>query len=301
MVGTVPAFEAHSGAIAVIERVTERELIRRARALAKRTRREIDEAGLQPDDFHRIASKYNLTLCWQAMPDSNPGCYSKEEKKIVLNPRIQTPERLNFTFGHELMHDRIENDDDLLSLLADAYTRSSELTMEHLCDAGAAELLMPSEDVQAMVRDHGFSSEIIPLLCQRYNASSIAVAIQMVSTASHHCYLVIAAPHYGRQDHGLPMLVDVKKAGAQGRLVMLYTAASPSAKYWIKRGQMVLRDHPLYAAWQRDGEVIRCRAKLPFASGRSWEVDFEALHCKRKVFAFFYVSQPVSVNQMEFF
>jgi hypothetical protein len=199
------------------------------------------------------------------------------------------------------MHDRIEYDDDLLSLLADAYIRSDEITMEYLCDAGAAELLMPSEDVQAIVRDNGFSSRIIPLLCQRYNASSIAVAIQMVSTASHHCYLVIAAPHNVRQDDGLPMLVDVKLAGAQWRLVMVYTAASPNAKYWIKRGQLVLHDHPMYAAWQRDTEVIKCRAKIPFASGREWEVDFEALYLKSKVFAFFNVSQPVSVNQMELF
>jgi hypothetical protein len=65
----------------VIERVTEHELIRKARALAKRTRREIDEAGLQPDDFKGIARKYNITLCWKEMPDSNLGYYSKEEKK----------------------------------------------------------------------------------------------------------------------------------------------------------------------------------------------------------------------------
>jgi hypothetical protein len=51
MARTLPAFEAYSGEIAVIERVTAHRLIRKARELAKRTRGEISDAGLQPDDF----------------------------------------------------------------------------------------------------------------------------------------------------------------------------------------------------------------------------------------------------------
>ena len=146
MAGTVPVFEAHSGEIVLIERVTAHELIRRARELAKRTRCEISDAGLQQDDFEGIAQKFGLTLCWELLPANNPGCYLKEEKKIVLNTRVRLLERLNFTFDHELMHDRIEYDDDLLSLLADAYVQSEETVIERLCNAGAAELLMPSDE-----------------------------------------------------------------------------------------------------------------------------------------------------------
>jgi Zn-dependent peptidase ImmA (M78 family) len=134
MVGTVPAFEAHSGEIIVIERVTAHELIRKARELAKRTRCEISDAGLLPDDFEGIAQKYGLTLCWEQLPLNNPGCYLKKEKKIVLNTRVQLLERLNFTYDHEVMHDRIEHDDDLLSLLADAYIPSEETMIERLCN-----------------------------------------------------------------------------------------------------------------------------------------------------------------------
>jgi Zn-dependent peptidase ImmA (M78 family) len=298
MVRAVPPSQTHFGAIKVIERVTERELIRRARELAKQTRREIDEDELQPDDFGGIAHKYGITLCWEQLPNNNPGCYSKAEKKIALNPRVQLPERLNFTFDHELMHDRIEHNDDLLSLLADAHIESSENTMERLCDAGAAELLMPSDDVQAMVREYGFSTGIIPTLCQRYSASSIAVAIQMVSTAVHHCYLVIAAPHYMSQADDLPMLISVEVAEPQRQLAMLYTAASPSARYWVKRGQIVPTDHPMYTAWDAGGEVVRCPANIPFGSGTRWEVEFNALYFRSKVFAFFNVSPPIDVNQM---
>src|SRR5712691_11537473 len=87
MAGTVPAFEAHSGEIVVIEKVTVYELIRKARALAKRTRCEISDAGLQQDDFEGITQKFGLTLCRERLPNNNPGCYLKEEKKIVLNTR----------------------------------------------------------------------------------------------------------------------------------------------------------------------------------------------------------------------
>ena len=110
----------------MIERVTIHELIRKARELARRMRDDISNAGLQPDDFEGIAQHFGLTLCWAQLPNNNPGCYLKRERKIVLNTRIQLAERLYFTFDHELMHDGIEHDDDLLSLLADAYIPSEE-------------------------------------------------------------------------------------------------------------------------------------------------------------------------------
>jgi hypothetical protein len=233
------------------------------------------------------------------LPNNNPGCYLKEEKKIVLNTRVQLMERLNFTFDHELMHDRIEHDDDLLSLLADAYILSEEPMIERLCNAGAAELLMPAHDVQAMVREHGFSAGTIPLLCSRYNASSIAVAFQMIFTAAHHCYLVIAEPDYIVTENDLPILVDTPPAEVQLRLVMIYTAASLPAKYSIKRGHVVPVDHPISAAWDQAGKIVSCQAKIPFASGRVWEVDFDALSYRGKVFAFFNVTHPASKDQMQ--
>jgi hypothetical protein len=285
----------------VLERVGERTLIRQVCALARRTRRELGEAGLRPDDYQGIADHYGIALHWGRLIGDRPGCYFKDTKTIVLDPRAQSPERLQFTFGHELMHDRIEQDDDLLSLLADAYVRSDHATMERLCNVGAAEWLMPSEDVQDMVRAHGFSTALIPILCQRYHASSLAVAIHMAATASHQCYLVIAAPRYVRQDESFPMLIDIRATRARPRLVMLYTVASPSVKYAIRRGQLVPTDHLMCAAWQRYDETISDRALIPFASGTRWEVPCDALSFRGHVFAFFHTSDPVSPDQMHLF
>jgi hypothetical protein len=97
------------------------------------------------------------------------------------------------------------------------------------------------------------------------------------------------------------MLVDVKATQARQRLVMLYTVASPSATYAIKRGQPVPADHLMYAAWRRGDETIRGQAHIPFASGKRWEVPCDALYFRGHVFAFFHASDPVSAGQMRLF
>jgi hypothetical protein len=269
--------------------VTTRELLHRAYVLAQRTRRELAAAGVPPGDFAGIAHHYGLTLAWAPLPAHQPGCYLAAAKRIVLNPRGQGRERLNFTFHHELMHDRIEQDEEFLSLFADATPPADETTMERVCDAGAAELLMPGGDVQVMVQAHGFSPGTIPRLCRRYQASSIAVALQMLGTAPHVCYLVIAAPAGGEGARGRLLPGDPRGLAAPPPLRMLYTAASPAAKYSIKRGQPVPLDHPITAAWAQAGTVVRGQAPLPFASGRGRVVACEALAFRQKVFAFFHV------------
>jgi uncharacterized protein DUF955 len=185
--------------------------------------------------------------------------------------------RRQFTFYHELMHHRIEHDDEMLSLFADATPVADAALMERLCDVRAAELLLPGEDVQRLVQQHGLAPSTIPVLCQCYEASSIAAALQMVHTATTPCYLVIAGPSgaaYRRQGP---------------RLVMQYTAASPEARYTIQRGQPVPADHPITAAWAHAGTVVRTQVPLPFARGHGWAVLCEALAFRRRVFAVFHV------------
>src|SRR5262245_57719552 len=113
MVGAIPTLKAYFGAVVLIKRVNERELIRMVRKLAMQTHSEIDQAGLKLDEFEGIAQKYVITLSWARLPKNNPGCYIKEKKKIILDPRVQMSERLHFTFDHELIHDRVENDDEM--------------------------------------------------------------------------------------------------------------------------------------------------------------------------------------------
>ena len=165
--------------------VTTRELLHQVRQLAQRTRAELVQAHLLPEDLRGIARHYGLTLGWGDLPPTQLGCYLAAEQRILLNPRGQGRVRRHFTFYHELLHHRIEHDDEILSLFADATPPADEALMERLCNVGAAEMLLPGEEVQRTVQQHGLSPSTIPVLCDRYQASSIAVALQMVHTATH--------------------------------------------------------------------------------------------------------------------
>jgi Zn-dependent peptidase ImmA (M78 family) len=283
-------------------RVTEKDLIRQAVLLAQRTRLEIQEAGLQVTDFSGVVQKYGIQLEWADLPIGEYGLYSKDERKITLSIRVTNPESGNFNFCHEFMHDCIEHYDDLLSLFADAHIRpgSDYEVMERLCNAGGAELLMPSEDVRQMMLGQGFSTSLIHDLCERFEASSIAVAFQMVNCASHDCYLVIAEPQIVSTSVSttatlMPMIQPDDTLREQ--LVIIYSGASSQAKYSIKRHQIIPVDHMLYQALRTDNSV-RGDAKIPFASGNGWNVPCDALEFRGKVFAFFNVTQPVSHLQM---
>lgn len=274
----------------MIKPVTEKELVRHAVELAARTRHEIEEAGLLITDFEQVARLFDVMVVWGELPAGKDGSYLKDERKIVLSTSVTTPERINFSFCHEIMHVRIEDDADLLSDFADAFRRSDEEAMERLCNAGAAELLMPSENVRQFMLDRGFSTSLIPELCERFQASSLAVAFQMVDRAQHECHLVIAEPR-------------VKTSSQAPELVIIYTGRSSSIdKYSIKRWQMLPQRSLLYDAWRRgEGNSSRGEDCIPFATGTEWIVPCEALYFRGKVFAFFNVAQPVSSAQLKLF
>jgi len=143
------------------------------------------------------------------------------------------------------------------------------------------------------VQTQGLSPRLIPVLCRRYQTSSIAVALQMLDTAPQACYLVIAAPVRGGRAPRRQRRGDLPHPAPSPLLTMVYTAASPAARYAIKRGQVVPRDHPLATAWRHPGRVVRAQVPLPCASGRGWEVACEAVAFRRKVFAFFHAA-PVA-------
>lgn len=271
----------------MLKRVTEQKLVGSAIALATSTRREIIEAGLDMNDYNAIAALFDASVVFDDLPFGKDGSYLKDQRNIVLNKRVRNQERRNFSFFHELMHARIEDDPDLLSDFADAYKRSDEETMERMCDAGAAELLMSAQEVRQVMRTKGFSAALIPELCQRFQASSLAVAFQLVNLASHKCHLVIAEPLTNGH-------------GQAAELVIIYTGRSPAEdKYSVARGHALPERSLLYEVWQLgEGESKQAEDCIPFASGTEWVVPCDAFRFRGKVFAFFNVEPSISPNQM---
>lgn len=274
----------------MLKRVFEKELIRKSIELASITRQEIDQASLAIDDYEGIARKYSLSFVWGTLPDGDEGSYIKEKRQIILDKRVLTPERSHFSFCHELMHAHIEEDEDLLCLIADAHIQDEYETIERMCNAGAAELLVPGNEISRLLRTKPFSASLIPELCERFSASSLAVAFKMISHVSHECFLVIAAPT-ACDDRGNRLLK------------VIYTSKSPAIeKYSIKNGQILPSHSLLYRAWQM-GEGISCQEEdcIPFASRTEWIVPSDALRFRGKVFAFFNVTTPSSPDQLPLF
>jgi Zn-dependent peptidase ImmA (M78 family) len=285
----------------VRHQVTVNELVRKAVALAKKTRLELEQVGFQISDYAAVVAHFDIQLEFGELPEGEDGSYSKDERKIILSNQVSSPERLNFSFCHELMHDRIEHDDDLLSLFGDAHIASgSEYeTMERLCNAGAAEMLLPAEIIRGIMLGKGFSVSLIPQLCETHNASSVAAAFQMVNCVSHHCYLVIAENRLMQLNTELPLLNETSKKAPQEKLIIVYSGASSAAKYSIKRNQ-IIQNKLLYAALAGKN-IIQGQAKIPFASGNGWDVNCEALYYRGRVFAFFNVGSPISNQQLRLF
>jgi Zn-dependent peptidase ImmA (M78 family) len=282
--------------------ISEKELRRLVRELARRTKREIDEAGLTINDFEGIACLYGIKFGWQNLSLDIDGHYLKGDRVIALNRRINHAERQNFSFCHELIHDRIECDDSLFEVLhefaIDMPDDDMERLIERLCNIGAAELLIPFDELSEVVDQRGFSTELIPELCERFNASSLAVAFKLISIASHSCYLVIAEKRKIAINKNQPIMLQID-SNQDWHLWVVYSGNSPSAKYTTGRNTPVLTGHLMYKALDNEREMVHGKDDIPRHNSinRRWEMNCDCLAYKGWVFGFFHETQPVSPDQ----
>jgi Zn-dependent peptidase ImmA (M78 family) len=277
----------------LIHPIAEEDLVRQAIEFAAHTRRQIEAAGLHITDFERIAELFQVTVVFIDRPDGEDGAYLDDLRQIVISTKVKNEERVNFTFLHELMHARIQDDADLLSACHDVPGGFSEDLIERLCNKGAAEMLVPSE----AIRQHGCSVALIPALCEQFSASSLAVAFQMINCADDVRYLVIAELRTVIVAPATP-LDPYNRTG--DRLVIAYGAKSPAAKYFIRRNRPLPSGHGLYAAIPQPDMVLKMEAEVPIGEN-PWFMRCECLYFRDKVFAFFYEPPKVSPDQMRLF
>jgi Zn-dependent peptidase ImmA (M78 family) len=279
----------------LIHPIAENDLVRQAIELAAHTRRQIEAAGIHITDFEGIARRFRLTIAFIERPEGEDGAYLDDIRQIVISTKVKNEERINFTFLHELMHARIQDDPDLLSACHDVPGGFSDDLIEKLCNKGAAEMLMPSE----VVRQHGCSVALIPALCEQFSASSLAVAFQMINCADDVRYLVIAELRTVVVAAAMPMVLEVIHGE---RLVVVYGAKSPAAKYPIRRNRHLRLGHGLYHAVERPGILLKMEADVPIGDN-PWPLPCECLYFRQKVFAIFHdpSRNAISPDQMKMF
>jgi len=109
---------------------------------------------------------------------------------LEFNPD-RAPCRKNYSISHELVHTFF---DDCFEMVhqrkSDPRAFDPQQEVEHLCQVGAAEILMPEEDFLIDLSQHGFTLNAIPELCDRYQASREAVARRMLSLSDQTAALV---------------------------------------------------------------------------------------------------------------
>lgn len=290
----------------MMKQVSEKQLHQLVRDLARKTRGEIEQDNLSIDDFEGIAHKYEITFNWRDMSPDTDGLYAKGIRIITLNRFIRHTERRNFSFCHELIHDRIDCDDDFYEVLheftCDMSDDDMERLIERLCNLGAAELLIPSAELREIIDQRGFSADLIPELCNRFNASSLAVAFKIISTIEHSCYLLIAEKREITDNTDQMAMFEIKP-DHNWHLWVVYSSNSPSAKYTLGRNLPILAGHLMYKALENEGKVVRGEDDIPRRNSKNhrWEVKCECLAYKGWVFGFFHETQPISQNQLRLF
>lgn len=274
--------------------LSEKQLRERVIELVRDARRPLPENASDAD----IEQCFGLEICEDDLPLDKDGAYIESESKIIINRNVTSVERRKFTVYHELVHYLIRKDADLYSYLNDAYedTEAFDKTVEIICNVGAAEFILPREQVRNLINTGGFSLNLVPQLCQKDNVSGPAALIQLVQNAPNRCYGVVC-------EFGLPPTLGrvnqqtfIHSAPASS-LYILYTIWSPSARYSISRFTTIQKGHILMQA-HSEGDLIKGIDKIPFRSGTDWQVPVEAIRFRGNVYGIFNVTPPPNQHQL---
>ena len=260
-------------------------------------------------DFDEICAGLGLVVK-EAGSAVNDGMTIKRrtiQRTIVINSRIQSQERKQFTRFHEVMHYLIDRDDELISMLHEAtWGQDGEYDrqIERLCNIGAAEFLMPREKFIELYKDKGFNVELIPFAASRFGSSAIATTIQLAQVAPHSCIAAIC--EYGLIPNGRSpdqsRFFDERDSTLEKKLYAIYSASSESMKYSLARYAIIPNDHLIHQAFL-EGQPLKGESYFPFRTGKRPRCFCETLPDKGRVYVVLHWDPPPSRNpgQLTFF
>lgn len=263
------------------------------------------EMGLEKPPYYLgvddpVAAHLKVVVREQTISFGDGGQYlPRNPPEIVIDPATGNHERLNFTFFHEISHHLIREDDELYGFLHDHCPGDLRPTLEHYCNIGAAEFLVPADSVRRIIQERGFAIELINHLDEVFPASKPAVAIQLAQCAAHSCVVVVC--EYGvipRQNRDQAYFANIRDA-TQPQLYVRYSSGSPAYKYNTGRFIPIPKGHIIASAYEAQG-LVKGRGNIPVHSGKAWPNDCEAYYYQGNVYAVFNVTSPPSPNQMAF-
>lgn len=280
--------------------VTERDARRRVRELVWRLKGEIGN-GFSPR-YHGVddpvARHLDIRVKEQKVYYGTGGVYVPGERpEIVIDPDSGGQERLNFTYFHELCHHLIREDGELYGFIDDYSPKDLHTALEHYCNIGAAEFLVPEAEIRAIIGEQGFSIELVHDLDTIYPASKPAIAIQIAECAPHQCIVLICEYGILPLRNGRQIALDRITVNPSPQLFVRYSSSSPSCKYRTARFVAIPKNHFLLDVYE-GRNVSKGHDRIPFQSETKWSVDCEGFFYTGKVYAVFHVTPPPSRAQM---
>jgi hypothetical protein len=213
-------------------------------------------------------------------------------ERIVLDPTLGVKARQRFTLYHEIVHHLIRRNDKLYSILHDQYRSDEYLThiIEHLCNVGAAEFIIPRSTVLAAIEADGFSISQVRDLSKADEVSPTAVCVQLALCAKHGCIATVCRMILSQKVDSPGLFGEVEP-----RMVLqVETAVSSSyTKYRIACGSLIPKGHLLYETYEAaSGGIVSDIAPAPFRSKHTWLVKCEAICIGKQVFGLFHLDPP---------
>jgi Zn-dependent peptidase ImmA (M78 family) len=207
-----------------------------------------DHPSTEPID---LAEAVGVRLEYGDLGDKD-GAYDPQRNVIFLSKKA-SPERQRFTMAHEVTHFLILADDDLLSDLHDAYSGDAlEENIEVLCNVGASEILVPSTELEKLLKRYGRSARAIPKITQSFGVSRPAACVAL---ASH------------LEEPGIVCVMRSKGKPGARHLEVEFSAKSDGMKYGLGTGTHMPSDHPCVTALET-GLPLEERSYIPFRSGK---------------------------------
>lgn len=270
----------------------------------------VSESRLETMVLNLVAAIKATHACW-ANPEALAGALNLEvrygplggnregacqDTVIVIDPAKGTAARRRFTWYHELTHALIRRDDELYAILDEQYRREEDLIRirEYLSNIGAAEFILPREQVRAMLILKGYSIGCLEALSDISGASWTAASVQIARCSPHRCIVVVC------QSHVIPASGQALLSAPVTRPVLRVAIGMPSPRmpYPIARDTIIPAGHLLVDAYRSaEGKVVRGEAPIPFKSGKEWVVPCEAVRLGEQIFAIFQADPPPIPNQ----
>ncbi len=249
----------------------------------------IADRGLTPRPGWReaVAALGLPPVCFRELPDGTDGI--RADRQIVISARLSCPERVEFTVFHEVLHILIDEDEDweigaqLRGFSGSLDERGRQRVLEQLCQAGAAEFVVPAEPFAALMGRHGWQISSLAEAVTVFGCSSIAAAFQFAHCYPDPCVVAIC------EDGVLPQPGDAGGSGSPPGCRCLHVAYSVSNfknKYPMRRHVAVPRSHLIHQAW-RDAAPASGTDIGFFRDNRTWKMDCEVACLKRRAYALF--------------